>query len=105
TGVSDVEPDLPHLVEAVRTGALRYCPVCDGYEIIDKAVGVLAASEAGIREALYLRNFTARLHVFRTSHDFRIEEHSDRLAEAGIRWAPEPVDSLRLWDAEVRVRH
>lgn len=105
TGVSDVEPDLPHLVEAVRSGALRYCPVCDGYEIIDKAVGVLAASEAGIREALYLRNFTARLHVFRVSHDFRIEEHADRLAEAGIRWAPEPVDSLRLWDAEVRIRH
>jgi thioredoxin reductase (NADPH) len=105
TGVSDIEPAIPHLADAVRTGALRYCPVCDGYEIIDKAVGVLANSEAGVREALYLRNFTARLHVFRASSDFDLEEHSGQLAEAGIRCIPEPVDSIHLWGEQVCIRH
>jgi thioredoxin reductase (NADPH) len=105
TGVSDVEPSIPYLVDAVRGGSLRYCPVCDGYEIIDKAIGVLANSEAGIDEALYLRSFTARLHVFRTSNEFRIEDHARRLAEAGIRWIPEPIDSIHLSGEEICIRH
>jgi len=51
TGASDIEPDMPHVAEALRDGALRYCPVCDGYEAIDKAIGVLVAGPAGVREA------------------------------------------------------
>ena len=61
TGASDIEPDMPHLAEALRVGALRYCPMCDGYEVIDRDVGVLANSAAGVREALYLRHFTRSL--------------------------------------------
>lgn len=68
TGVSDVAPDMPYLAEALRSGLLRYCPVCDGYEVIGLAVGVLCASSHGLAEARYLRHFTDRVSVFR-QHD------------------------------------
>lgn len=106
TGASDVEPPFPYLMEAVRSGALRYCPVCDGYEVIDRAVGVIAEGAAGVREALYLRGFTRRLTVFPVSGDVVFGEDLRRqLAEAGIDLVREPVSSIRLWNGAVTVHH
>jgi thioredoxin reductase (NADPH) len=59
TGASDVEPAIDDIQQALDEGALRYCPVCDGYEVTDRNVGVLCkAPQAGVSEALYLRHFT-----------------------------------------------
>ncbi len=33
TGIVDETPELPGLHEAVYEGALRFCPICDGYEV------------------------------------------------------------------------
>ena len=106
TGASDIEPDMPHLAEALRVGALRYCPVCDGYELIDRDVGVLANSAAGVREALYLRHFTRSLKLFVTEASVSIgAEDRRRLAVAGVELAPEPVSAIRLVGEEVEVSH
>jgi len=43
---------------ALARGLLRYCPVCDGYEVTDKRVGVIGTGDHGMREALFLRGFT-----------------------------------------------
>ena len=40
TGLKDNAPDMPGLREAVAKAAIRYCPVCDGYEAIDKNIAV-----------------------------------------------------------------
>ncbi len=58
TGASDVEPVMPYALEALRDGALRYCPVCDGYEAIDQSIGVSAEGASGVREAIYSRHFS-----------------------------------------------
>lgn len=106
TGTSDCEPPMPYLAEAVRTGALRYCPVCDAYEIIDQAVGVLAEGLSGVREALYLRNFTSRLTVFPVSGEASFDAEARRkLDEAGVVLVEQPVSSIRLWEGRVTVRH
>ncbi|HZX32433.1 MAG TPA: NAD(P)/FAD-dependent oxidoreductase [Rhodocyclaceae bacterium] len=106
TGASDIEPPVPYLDEAVRTGALRYCPVCDGYEVIDQAVGIIADGPAGVREALYLRSFTPRLTVFPVSGEVNFSaEERRQLAEAGVALSTEPVGSIRLWNGTVTVRH
>ena len=106
TGVSDHAPAIPYLADAVRSGALRYCPVCDGYEVRDQVVGVLTDSAHGAREALYLRNFTARVHLFlvegATPPDPALRHALD---EAGVVFAPDPVRSVRQWEGAVVVRH
>lgn len=43
---------------ALAGGQLRYCPICDGYEVTDKRVGVIGTGEHGMREALFLRGYT-----------------------------------------------
>src|SRR4029453_9287976 len=36
--------------EALARGQIRYCPVCDGYEVTDKKVGVLGSGHHGVAE-------------------------------------------------------
>jgi thioredoxin reductase (NADPH) len=106
TGVSDVAPDMPYLAEALRTGLLRYCPVCDAYEIIGHAIGVICASSSGLAEARYLRHFTDRISVFRQDDrvHFTAEERAEML-RAGITVAEEPVASVRQSMGRAIVRH
>jgi thioredoxin reductase (NADPH) len=106
SGTSDVVPAMPHLSQALSKGLLRYCPVCDGYEVIDRKVGVLANGPAGVQEAVYLRHFTPHLTLFMTSDAQALApaEH-ERLAQAGIRLAEGAVESIREWDGQIIVRH
>ncbi|WP_029000641.1 NAD(P)/FAD-dependent oxidoreductase [Azohydromonas australica] len=106
TGVSDNAPAMPQLAQALRDGALRYCPVCDGFEVIGCHVGVLTDRCAGVREALYLRHFSDRVTLYFTQRVEVSEEDRQRLAAAGVALQPAPVRALRLREgAGVRVEH
>ena len=41
TGVVDLEPPLPNVIDAVRRGLVRQCPICDAYEAIDRKLAVI----------------------------------------------------------------
>ena len=41
--------------------ALRFCPICDGYEAIDRRVGILEDVTDGGKKALFLRAYQRRL--------------------------------------------
>jgi thioredoxin reductase (NADPH) len=58
TGVIDYGPNLPHVDDAVRHGRLRICPICDGYEVQGRPVGVIGNDGRGVREALFLKTYT-----------------------------------------------
>ncbi len=106
TGVTDIPPAMPYVLEALRAGVLRYCPVCDGYEVIDQAVGVIADGEAGVGEALYLRHFTPHVTLFMEQGAAALDADARRrLMEAGIAWADAPIDGIRHWEDRITVRH
>jgi thioredoxin reductase (NADPH) len=106
TGASDIEPAMPHVSEALRDGALRYCPVCDGFEVVGQAVGVIGNGPHGASEALYLRHFTDRLTLFLASpHAPLSDDDRNRLSEAGIACVVEPIRSIRLWNRRVTIVH
>ena len=44
--------------EALARGLIRYCPICDGYEVTDKKLGVIGSGGHGVAEAVFLRGFT-----------------------------------------------
>jgi thioredoxin reductase (NADPH) len=51
TGVTNRKPPMdPELHDAaLAQGLIRYCPVCDGYEVTDKKVGVIGSGSHGGR--------------------------------------------------------
>jgi thioredoxin reductase (NADPH) len=61
TGLTDRAPALPGLEGAVARAAVRYCPVCDGYEATDANIAVYGAPKEATSKALFLRTYSRRV--------------------------------------------
>jgi thioredoxin reductase (NADPH) len=89
TGIVDKAPALPGLEDAVAEALVRFCPICDGFEAIDKAIGVLGPFTEAATKALFMRTYSQRVTLLpleRPSDACRLSE----LNEAGITVAAEP---------------
>ncbi|MBW4329467.1 NAD(P)/FAD-dependent oxidoreductase [Stakelama sp. CBK3Z-3] len=87
TGVVNHRPDMPDALHdtALARGLLRYCPVCDGYEVTDQRVAVIGSGDHGMREALFLRTFTHDVTLIAPDAEHGLsDECIARLDEAGI---------------------
>jgi thioredoxin reductase (NADPH) len=82
TGSMDVEPSLPNIKDAIRTGLIRHCPICDGYEVIDREVAVIGRGRKGINEARFLRHYTHKLTLFTLGTPHEISEPERASLEA-----------------------
>jgi thioredoxin reductase (NADPH) len=60
TGIVNRTPPIsPELHDvALGRGLIRYCPICDGFEVTDKRVGVIGDGSHGCKEAEFLRSYT-----------------------------------------------
>lgn len=60
TGTRNRRPSMDEQLhdEALARGLIRYCPICDGYEVTDKKVGVVGSDHHGVAEALFIRSYT-----------------------------------------------
>ncbi|MEZ5682192.1 MAG: NAD(P)/FAD-dependent oxidoreductase [Erythrobacter sp.] len=71
--------------EAMSRGLIRYCPVCDGYEVTDKRVAVIGTGDHGTAEAQFIRGYTADLTLVSPQGDHDLTEQcSNALDKAGI---------------------
>lgn len=70
---------------ALARGLLRYCPICDGYEVTDKRIAVIGTSNHGTSEALFLRGFTKDVTLICPDGDHDLDDScSSKLDDAGI---------------------
>ncbi|WP_439471918.1 NAD(P)/FAD-dependent oxidoreductase [Brevundimonas sp.] len=95
TGVTDHHPDLPGVERAIERALVRICPICDGYEAIDKAVAVISTDDKGAREAAFLRTYSDRVALI---HVGPVEDLTcrDELERLGIELVCAPIDNVRL---------
>lgn len=100
TGAEDAEPDLPNLRSAIRQGHVRLCPVCDGYEVIDKDVAVFGPPDKAVTKALFLRPYTEKLTVLLSRGELTDEQRGE-LQEAGVRFHDAHVVDLTFEDERV----
>src|SRR3954453_1691730 len=101
TGITDESPSLPGLRRAIEESLVRYCPICDGYEAIDKNIAVVGGLHHAAREAAFLRTYSRSVTVLplRTAH-----EHSATLREQGIALAPAPPEDFQQTASGVAVK-
>ncbi|MEG3143441.1 NAD(P)/FAD-dependent oxidoreductase [Sphingomonas sp. RT2P30] len=99
TGVHNRRPDITERdhADALRRGLLRYCPICDGYEVTDRRVGVIGTGAHGMREALFLRGFTADVTLIAPDgpHELSSDDRAT-LDRAGVALADGPSGRLTL---------
>lgn len=101
TGVVDKHPDMTDIRAATLSGRLRWCPICDGYEVTDQNVAVLSTAEDGPAHAFFLRTFTPRLTLFiQHGNGALMPEQRLSIEQAGIRVVEERIAKIGV--AEVR---
>ena len=106
TGVVNNHPDMDEDLhrDALARGLIRYCPICDGYEVTDKRVGVIGTSDHGMREALFLRSYTKDVVLIApgAAHDLDASCQA-KLSEAGVEHIDGPCTPIRVDGDEILV--
>jgi thioredoxin reductase (NADPH) len=97
TGVTNRRPPMDEELHdaALAKGLIRYCPICDGYEVTDKKLGVIGSGGHGVAEAVFLRGFTDDITLIAPdkAHDLGASEQAI-LEEYGIRAVDGPCQAV-----------
>lgn len=101
TGVLDIEPTLPNLMDAVRNGLIRHCSICDAFEVIDQKIGVLGTGNKGIKEAQFLAHYSPDITLLTLGDSSISEKKSDELANAGIKLIKDPLAKVCLVEGKI----
>ena len=106
TGVTNRRPPMDEDLhdEALSKGLIRYCPVCDGFEVTDKKVGVIGSGSKGVAEAVFLRGFTEDITLIAPdrAHDLGADDIA-RLREFGIASVDGPCQAVATADKCITV--
>ena len=92
--------------EAMSRGLIRYCPICDGYEVTDKKVGVIGSGSHGVAEALFIRSYTADITLIAPDKALElgvvdeVVQSTDELLERSRAWVREHPDAEQPWDVK-----
>jgi thioredoxin reductase (NADPH) len=101
TGVTNRRPPMDEELhdDALARGLVRYCPICDGFEVTDKKVGVIGSDSHGVAEALFLRSYTADLTLIAPDKALRLRsEDYEKLKAAGIEAVDGPAQAVAIPD-------
>jgi thioredoxin reductase (NADPH) len=99
TGVKNRRPPMDEDLhdEALARGLIRYCPVCDGYEVTDKKVGVIGSDSHGVAEALFIRGYTADVTLIAPDTALSLgAENQDKLKLAEIDCIDGPAQAVAI---------
>jgi thioredoxin reductase (NADPH) len=66
TGLIDKSPTRGEALQ----DSIRYCPVCDGYEAMDRRIGVLGSLQDAGKKANFLRTYSRDVSVFAMDDDW-----------------------------------
>jgi thioredoxin reductase (NADPH) len=99
TGVTNRRPPMDEELhdDALARGLVRYCPICDGYEVTDKKVGVIGSDSHGVAEALFIRSYTTDVTLIAPDKALRLKpEENKKLKEAGIDCVDGPAQAVAI---------
>jgi thioredoxin reductase (NADPH) len=99
TGVTNRRPPMDEQLhdDALARGLVRYCPICDGYEVTDKHVGVIGSDHHGVAETLFLRSYTADLTLIAPDKALHLKsEDQNKLKSAGVKCVDGPAQAVAI---------
>ena len=106
TGVADAGLPIENWREAVASGAVRLCPVCDGYDVVDRHIGVVTSPTNPVGHALFMRSFSAHVTLFDRGPECMLSaSDKSKLDAAGVRYIESPVLGVGLTEQMTPVLH
>ncbi|RAJ92518.1 thioredoxin reductase [Larkinella arboricola] len=101
TGLKDVLPDLPGFAECWGISVL-HCPFCHGYEVKDKAVGVLGNGDAGFEMVKKIQHWNPGLTLFTNGPSTLTLDQTAKLRQHGIRILETPIVALQHQNGQLQ---
>jgi thioredoxin reductase (NADPH) len=87
---------------ALAAGLLRYCPICDAYEVTDRRVAVIGTGTHGAAEAVFLRGYTADLTLVAQEAGHALDPPCEaKLEAAGIARVDGPCGGYAIEDGQL----
>ena len=106
SGVADAGLPVERWEEAVAAGAVRLCPVCDGYDVIDKRIAVATSEVNPVGHALFMRSFSTDVLLFERADESAVNDEERRqLQAANVRHIASPLLGVTLTDDLRPVMH
>lgn len=99
TGVVNHRPRMDEAAHdaAVARGLIRYCPICDGFEVTDRDIAVIGTATHGIDEARFLRTYSPRVTLIAPDAPHALDPADRASAEAaGIALVDGPCAPLSI---------
>ncbi|TXS52934.1 NAD(P)/FAD-dependent oxidoreductase [Streptomyces sp. t39] len=93
SGLVDRLPDVPGVRERWGRDVL-HCPYCHGWEVRDRAIGVLASGPMSVHQALLFRQWSDDVTYFAHTVEPPTAEEAEQLAARGIRVVEGEVAAL-----------
>jgi thioredoxin reductase (NADPH) len=103
TGLVDHCPPIEGELVNCPSDLIRFCPICDGYEAIDRRVGVLGDISAGGKKALFLRTYTQDVSLFLTDETNVNAESRKKLDEENVRIVRKPKEIKLATESTVAI--
>ncbi|MBA3835791.1 MAG: NAD(P)/FAD-dependent oxidoreductase [Sphingomonas sp.] len=106
TGVTNRRPMMDEELheEALANGRIRYCPICDGFEVTDKKVGVIGSDSHGVAEAVFIRTYTADVTLIAPHSALKLTpEDQQKMKDAGIKCVDGPAEGVAFDDKSIVV--
>jgi len=99
TGTANRRPPMDEELhdDALAHGLIRYCPICDGYEVTDRKVGVIGSGHHGVAEAMFLRSYTRDVTLIAPDKAIQMSaEDAKKLKMAGIECVDGPAQAVAI---------
>jgi len=106
TGIVDYSLPTENWRAAVRAGAIRLCPICDGYDVTDKRIAVVCGKDNRVPHARFMRTFSPRVTLMlpEDAPPLTVEEKTE-LSECGIDWLDAPATDVSTADRRTPLVH
>jgi thioredoxin reductase (NADPH) len=106
TGIADGGLPIEGWREALANGSVRLCPVCDGFDVMDKKVAVVSAEANPVGHALFMRTFSADVTLFARTRDALLnDDQRHQLEVAKVRYVGSPVVGVSMGEDLAPVLH
>jgi thioredoxin reductase (NADPH) len=100
TGLVDEAPRVGGAVSGID--AVRFCPICDGYEAMDRRIGVMGKIADAGKKALFLRTYSSDVTLFATDGPLNTALCKE-LRDGGVKLAGAPARIERQAAGKVAV--
>lgn len=106
TGIVDIGLPTESWRAAIKKGAIRLCPICDGYDVSDRRIAVVCGQGDRVKHARFMRTFSAEITLILPSDAPPLDQQErDALGEAGVAWLEAPALDVSTTDGRTPLVH